>query len=118
MRGKEKLAKARDAVSPVIAVILMVAITVVLAATVYVWVSDFGGDVTPAPKITFQQNKEAKTLTIYHADSGATWENIKIAGTYTEPTYTGQIEPGQVIAGCSGQINVVYGDDLIGTWTF
>lgn len=31
-----------DAVSPVIAVILMVAITVVLAAVVYVWVSGFG----------------------------------------------------------------------------
>jgi archaeal type IV pilus assembly protein PilA len=31
-----------DAVSPVIAVILMVAITVVLAATVYIWVSGFG----------------------------------------------------------------------------
>lgn len=33
---------ADDAVSPVIAVILMVAITVVLAAVVYVWVSGFG----------------------------------------------------------------------------
>ena len=33
-----------EAVSPVIAVILMVAITVVLAATVYVWVSGFGTD--------------------------------------------------------------------------
>lgn len=32
-----------EAVSPVIAVILMVAITVVLAATVYVWVSGFSG---------------------------------------------------------------------------
>ena len=33
-----------EAVSPVIAVILMVAITVVLAATVYVWVSGFGAN--------------------------------------------------------------------------
>ncbi len=30
-------------VSPIIAVILMVAITVVLAATIYVWVTGFGG---------------------------------------------------------------------------
>lgn len=39
-----------EAVSPVIAVILMVAITVVLAATVYVWVSGFGsgGGNTPS----------------------------------------------------------------------
>jgi len=35
--------KSKEAVSPVIAVILMVAITVVLAATVYVWVSGFKG---------------------------------------------------------------------------
>lgn len=33
-----------EGVSPVIAVILMVAITVVLAATVYVWVSGFSSD--------------------------------------------------------------------------
>jgi flagellin-like protein len=33
-----------EAVSPVIAVILMVAITVVLAATVYVWVSGFASE--------------------------------------------------------------------------
>ncbi|HWG91209.1 MAG TPA: archaellin/type IV pilin N-terminal domain-containing protein, partial [Candidatus Thermoplasmatota archaeon] len=38
-----KLTNRDDAVSPVIAVILMVAITVVLAATVYVWVSGFSG---------------------------------------------------------------------------
>ena len=39
----QRLKNRDDAVSPVIAVILMVAITVVLAATVYVWVSGFGG---------------------------------------------------------------------------
>ncbi len=32
-----------EGVSPIIAIILMVAITVVLAATIYVWVSGFGG---------------------------------------------------------------------------
>lgn len=35
------------AVSPVIAVILMVAITIVLAAVVYVWVSGFGSSAQP-----------------------------------------------------------------------
>src|SRR5688572_14162378 len=43
MKANRFLNEADDeAVSPVIAVILMVAITVVLAATVYVWVSGFG----------------------------------------------------------------------------
>ena len=35
--------KDKTGVSPIIAVILMVAITVVLAATIYAWVSGFGG---------------------------------------------------------------------------
>jgi flagellin-like protein len=39
-----------EAVSPVIAVILMVAITVVLAATVYVWVSGFGASSSQAQR--------------------------------------------------------------------
>ncbi|HHH77670.1 MAG TPA: type IV pilin, partial [Thermoplasmatales archaeon] len=38
-----KMWKDTTGVSPIIAVILMVAITVVLAATIYVWVSGFGG---------------------------------------------------------------------------
>lgn len=38
---KRKLYKSEEAVSPVIAVILMVAITVVLAAVLYVWASSF-----------------------------------------------------------------------------
>src|SRR5437773_12441924 len=46
-----------DAVSPVIAVILMVAITVVLAATVYVWVSGFGSNSSsPAKTIALTSN--------------------------------------------------------------
>lgn len=41
---KSKITRGDQGVSPVIAVILMVAITVVLAATVYVWVSGFASD--------------------------------------------------------------------------
>lgn len=39
--NRDSSKKDEDAVSPVIAVILMVAITVVLAATVYIWVTSF-----------------------------------------------------------------------------
>ena len=47
-----------EAVSPVIAVILMVAITVVLAATVYVWVSGFGtsGSIKKFPQVTLKDD--------------------------------------------------------------
>jgi flagellin-like protein len=44
MKANRKSLNGDDAVSPVIAVILMVAITVVLAATVYLWVSGFGSN--------------------------------------------------------------------------
>jgi flagellin-like protein len=46
--------KGDSAVSPVIAVILMVAITVVLAATVYVWVSGFTDTGDQAPSANFR----------------------------------------------------------------
>jgi flagellin-like protein len=55
MKANRKFLNGDDeAVSPVIAVILMVAITVVLAATVYVWVSGFGANGSqPAKSIAF-----------------------------------------------------------------
>lgn len=49
-----RMRRSDSAVSPVIAVILMVAITVVLAATVYVWVSGFGA----------QSSSPAKTMSL------------------------------------------------------
>lgn len=45
-----------EAVSPVIAVILMVAITVVLAAVVYVWVSGFSTSGTPSGSLSLAQS--------------------------------------------------------------
>ena len=54
MKANQYLRNRDEAVSPVIAVILMVAITVVLAATVYVWVSGFGSNSSqPAKSIAF-----------------------------------------------------------------
>ncbi len=44
MKANQQFKMEDDAVSPVIGVILMVAITVVLAAVVFVLVSDLGGD--------------------------------------------------------------------------
>jgi flagellin-like protein len=44
MKANRKFVNGDEAVSPVIAVILMVAITVVLAATVYLFVSGFGSN--------------------------------------------------------------------------
>jgi flagellin-like protein len=76
--------EADDAVSPVIAVILMVAITVVLAATVYVWVSGFSS------------NSSSATKTMSLASAGALsnmWKNYTIASAtngmkYSDTTIT------------------------------
>lgn len=67
------------AVSPVIAVILMVAITVVLAATVYVWVSGFGASSsTPAHSIALTKQKAGyyQTMTIASATPGLRWSDL------------------------------------------
>lgn len=56
MKANRKFIKGNEeAVSPVIAVILMVAITVVLAATVYVWVSGFGQSGSQAKNLSLTQ---------------------------------------------------------------
>ncbi len=49
MKNTWNIRKKEDAVSPVIATILMVAITVVLAAVLYVMVIGFGGDGSSTP---------------------------------------------------------------------
>lgn len=53
MKKTWKLRKNAEAVSPVIATILMVAITVVLAAVLYVMVMGFGGPSTQTPTGSF-----------------------------------------------------------------
>lgn len=61
MKANQKFVMDEEAVSPVIAVILMVAITVVLAATVFVLVSDLGGDVgQSSPKMQLVSDSSTK----------------------------------------------------------
>lgn len=62
---KRKLWNNEEAVSPVIAVILMVAITVVLAAVLYVWASSFFGTQKQTPQGAFTASKvDEQTWTI------------------------------------------------------
>src|ERR1051326_2014452 len=78
MSKANQFAKNEEAVSPVIGVILMVAITVVLAAVVFVLVSNLSKNSnTAAPNITFNQDNSAHTLTIVSADASADWTNVK-----------------------------------------
>ena len=68
---EHRIVKNEDGVSPVIAVILMVAITVVLAAVLYVWAASFLEQGESAPIATFFTEK----------NSGGKWhvEVIKVS---------------------------------------
>lgn len=72
-----------DAVSPVIAVILMVAITVVLAATVYIWVSGFGSQSSQPAKTVALSSSGAiangdKSYSVAAATPGMRWLDISL----------------------------------------
>ena len=80
MKANRKFKEGEDeAVSAVIGVILMVAITVAIAATVYVYVSGMmGGASEKAPTITFTKDESLNTLTVVQADSGIAWSDISM----------------------------------------
>jgi flagellin-like protein len=144
MSKANQFAKNEEAVSPVIGVILMVAITVVLAAVVFVLVSNLSKNSnTAAPNITFNQDNAGHTLTIVSADAAANWQNVKgsISGgsscTYTlrsgattsaatvMTTGSAAVAAGDTItvSGSSGSscvLSLTYTtvNQLLGSWTF
>jgi flagellin-like protein len=83
VKANRKFVTEEEAVSPVIAVILMVAITVVLAATVFVLVSDIGGQQGAAPAINFQSNEALDRLVVNSADSRADWARLQVSANGT-----------------------------------
>jgi flagellin-like protein len=79
MKANRKFVQADEAVSPVIAVILMVAITVVLAATVFVLVSDIGGNTAnSAPSISWTADEGNDRLTVSTAAQNADWNRLTV----------------------------------------
>lgn len=79
MKANRKFVETDEAVSPVIAVILMVAITVVLAATVFVLVSDIGSQTgKTAPAFSLTQDETLDRLSISSAASGADWNRLEL----------------------------------------
>jgi flagellin-like protein len=73
--------KDSEAVSPVIATILMVAITVVLAAVLYVMVLGFGGTSQTTPAATYQKatiTNGQKITIVSIAKNDVPWDDVKI----------------------------------------
>lgn len=86
MKANRKFVESDEAVSPVIAVILMVAITVVLAATVFVLVSDIGSNTAKnAPQMGWADDEAADSFSVTQAPTQIFWKDfkIKVAGSNT-----------------------------------
>jgi flagellin-like protein len=98
------------AVSPVIGVILMVAITVVLAATVFVLVNGFGEEREATPALPVMQ-KTSDRVTVVRAEPDLDWVvDFSVGGSCTpllngQPWPTGPdpapLRPGDVLTGCT-----------------
>jgi len=95
MKANRKFVDGEEAVSAVIGVILMVAITVAIAATVYVYVSGMmGTSPESTPSVQFVKDDSNNKLTVASADptnldwgdleitpsAGFTWANLSATG--------------------------------------
>jgi flagellin-like protein len=107
-----------DAVSPVIGVILMVAITVILAAVIASFVLGLGDQNNPAPTadFTFDYDSTAGDLTITHGDGDAIEaSNLYVRGqdligSGNPGSWSGEDDGGTVKAGHSWDITTIQSD--------
>jgi flagellin-like protein len=129
MKANRKFVESEEGVSAVIGVILMVAITVAIAATVYVYVSGMmGGAAEKAPTITFTKDEALDTLTVVQADVGIAWSDVfmNATGTGYDNTHgqTGDVTAGDTISfsggSATGDLTIVFSytptNALIGTY--
>jgi flagellin-like protein len=89
----------KNAVSAVIGVIIMVAITIAMAAVAYAYFTGMiGGQKTVTPTISFTPSAFEKTITVASADVDSNWNDINI--TFTNATgFAYLIKTGVVNAG-------------------
>jgi len=108
-----KTADDERAVSPVIGVILMVAITVILAAVIGAFVLDLGqgqqGNVNAG--VSVDKNPSAGTITITVNDMGNANEISFKGDTSSTTTLNGVGDSGEIdVSGSSGSLNIVASD--------
>ena len=107
----KKLWEDKTGVSPIIAVILMVAITVVLAATIYVWVSGFGGGSGTTAALSLRQesyNSGAPVFEVQDVEGGLGWEDIIISVEGSE-VWNGNTGTGSATITSGGSTGVTTG---------
>ena len=81
MKANRKFVEGDEAVSAVIGVILMVAITVAIAATVYVYVSGMIGVQQKVPTVQLLADEDDDRLAVINTDSDVYWDNLAIRST-------------------------------------
>lgn len=86
-----RILRDEEAVSPVIATILMVAITVVLAATLYMMVGDFGGNTVSelygSSRADYDESSGRVTIEMRSINSGVDPEDMDIRVIYDRREY-------------------------------
>lgn len=111
-------------VSPVISVILMVAITVILAAVIAVFTMGFAGDTTdvaPQASFDFDYNPENATVTVTHATGEAiAGDQLRFAGgaALEKKSYEDITEwsGSEISSGSSATVNVTTDETLQIAW--
>jgi len=123
MKANRKFVEAREnaGVSAVIGVILMVAITVAIAATVYMYASGMVSNMTSqsskvVPQIQFMQSGD--TLIVQKTPKNVEWQNVTVSGGTPPYTDTTKVAVGQSITGCSGSVTITYNGELAGIYQF
>ncbi|HUS99929.1 MAG TPA: type IV pilin N-terminal domain-containing protein [Candidatus Thermoplasmatota archaeon] len=146
MKANRKFIEADDrAVSAVIGVILMVAITVAIAATVYVYVSGMiGGTKNQTPNVACTTDSTSNKITVATADADIKWDDIIVTinpsasgwhiwsggGIFDEGNHTYPIDatvtvtagdyiylPGTSLGNVQVTLRYEPTNSLLGTWT-
>jgi FlaG/FlaF family flagellin (archaellin) len=90
----------QQAVSAVIGVTLMVAVTIAMAAVAYAYFTGMiGGQNQETPVISFSQSEADNILTVSTADANINWEDIEITFTDTSGGVDHLAKTGAVAAG-------------------
>jgi len=89
-----------DAVSPVIGVVLMVAITVILAAVIGAFVLNLGGQQSATPQASFDYDYGTNNVTVTH-DGGDTINGtnlaVKMTSSSNPPTVSSDVTAGDKV---------------------
>lgn len=100
-----------EAVSPVVGVILMVAITVILAVVVFVMVSDIGDTDTDVIQIVMHEEDDQSYMVYSISEDDLDWADLDVAGCDIVPI--GTVAIGDIIDDCDEDVLISYNNKVI-----